>query len=78
MNRKSSKIYLGPSWGRLGGVLGRLGGVLGQLGASYPHLEASWMRLGASWARLGGVLTSKTPSKGTWFDKEREARYVDE
>ena len=40
---------LGPSWGRLGGVLGtswgRLGDVLGRLG---DVLGASWGRLGAS------------------------------
>ena len=52
-----SRAVLGPSWGRLGGVLGR-----GRLGASWGTLGASWGRLsgvlgclGASWGVLGNL-----------------------
>ena len=40
---KRGTRFLGPSWGRLGGLLGRLGGLLG------PSWR-SWRRLGPSWA----------------------------
>ena len=44
---------LGPSWGRLGGVLRRIGTSWAALGPSLRRLGASWSLLGASWDRCG-------------------------